>query len=729
MTLASGVTFSSGTFTNTLSGNWINNGGTYNGPGSTISLNGTAQSIGGSSTTSFNNLTLAGSGTKTFNISTTINATFSISTGVVANLNSITTHTAKTLSLGGNGQVPGTWGGTGSAATNINPTFFTATTGIVTVTNRVYYSRQTGNWNTNTTWSTVTYNNATNLGTFPTTGDIAEIGGGSALTITVTANAECAFINYQGGVNRDFTVSINSGITLDVTGTITIPRSGNPRDNLLAVGAGILNAGNIAFTGVGNSGQIITISTGTATISGDITSTTATADITFSGAGLLRLGGAMYASTGGSLTPSTGTVEYNGTIAQTISDFTYYNLTLNNTQGTIPGITLLANTTVTNTLTMTSGVLNLNSNTLTLGVSATASTLSRTASTTTNWMYGGTFTRFWPAATAITSTAGNFYGLFPVGTSSASSYRPVAINSTSNPTGTGSYSVTHVAANTVTDLSPFYDDAGTNIVRKHNAQFITSTNVSGGTYDIAVTMTGLSAGTLSDIRLAKNNGPTTVTNVGTHVAATGTAPNPTATRSGVILANLSGDFRITTTNATATPLPVDLVYFEGKVIGHVVQLRWKTALELNNDYFVIERSGNAEVWEDLILINGAGTSNEAHYYQYDDERPIVGKSYYRLRQTDFDGQFEYSPIVVVNFTKSKEFIVSPNPTTGILTIHGYQLAPNQIRFYNSVGQILHVESSIHDFDTRINVSAFPEGVYILQVADGTALHSMRLVKR
>lgn len=556
------------------------------------------------------------------------------------------------------------------------------------------------------------------------------MGGGSVLTITVTADAACAFINYQGNVNKNFTISINSGITLDVTGTITIPRSGNPRTNLLDVGAGILNAGVIAFTGVGNSGQSMTISTGTATITGDITSSTTTADIVFSGAGFLKLGGAIYTSTGGTLTPGTGTVEYNGIVAQTISDFTYYGLKINNTSGTIPGITLLDNTTVTNTLTMASGVLNLNSKTLTLGASAAASTLGRTASTTTNWMYGGTFTRFWPASTAITGTSGNFYGLFPVGTSSSSSYRPVEINSTVSPTGTGSYSVTHVDASTVTDLSPVFNDGGTNIVRKHNAQFITSTTVSGGTYNISVTMTDLGAGTLSDIRLAKNNGATTVTTVGTHVAATGTAPNPTAGRSGVILANLSGDWRITSSNSTNTPLPIELIYFKGEVIGEIVQLTWKTASELNNDFFSVERSSDAEVWEELMQVAGAGSSNRTSNYQVQDDRPISGTSYYRLKQTDFDGHFEFSPIVSVNFEGKSALMVSPNPSTGLFTIYNIQLVSDQVRLYNGLGQKLNISINKSNSGITLDLSTLPSGIYFLQISIGSSLQSVvRIVKK
>lgn len=102
-------------------------------------------------------------------------------------------------------------------------------------------------------------------------------------------------------------------------------------------------------------------------------------------------------------------------------------------------------------------------------------------------------------------------------------------------------------------------------------------------------MTALSTtGVLSDIRLAVSNGGTTVTTVGTHAATIGTISNPTAGRTGVT--NLVGDFRISTTNSTNTPLPIELAYFDAEVFDNAVKILWETASELNNDFFTVFRS-------------------------------------------------------------------------------------------------------------------------------------------
>lgn len=734
-TLNSGAVFYAGAYTHTLTGNWTNNGGTFTNTGSTFNFNGTStQTIGGTSSTTFNNLTMSGSNTVSFSVATFIGGTLTQGTGTVINPNSITTHTARTYIQGGTPQAPGTFGSTSSSATNKSNTFFTsATTGILTVSNRIYFTRQTGNWNVNTTWSTVTFGNATNAGTFPVAGDDANIGGN--VTTTVTAAAAAGSLSFQSGTNNTNLLQINSGITLAVSGGITIPRT-NSNSNTLAVGAGILTGGSLSFTnGGGGQRHILTISIGTVTIAGDITqvNSTGSATITFSGSGTLNVAGAFLNSTNGTFTQSTGTVNYNGgLVAQTVGDFTYYNLTLNNTSSTIPQLTLFGNTAASNTLTMTSGVTNLAGFTLTLGSGGTASTLTRTSSTTTNWLYGGTFTRNWVASTSITSTSGNFYGLFPMGTSSSSSYRPLQINSTVSPTASGTYSVTHTSASTTTDLSPTFSDGGTTVQRIDDSQFVGSlATISNGTYNINVTMTGyLGTGSLSDIRLATFVSGTTATSVGTHTAATGTVINPTTGRTGLTATNLSNDFRIATTNLAATPLPIELIYFSSVLKGSIVELSWATASERNNDFFTIERSGSGEKFEGIITIHGKGTTTLTSNYQTIDEAPLLGTSYYRLKQTDFDGKHTYSEVrTIENNNLGLQFKIYPNPIVDNKFTFEINGLPNGVEvpllIVNMQGvtvyQANYQSSAAGNLKTVVELNAIPSGVYMAVVNASSGL--------
>jgi len=435
----------------------------------------------------------------------------------------------------------------------------------------------------------------------------------------------------------------------------------------------------------------------------------------------------------GTFTPGTSTITLNGTSALQIisgsSSTSFYKLTLNNTSGLIPGITMSTATNATNTLTMTSGIVNLSNTTFTLGLSATASSLSRTASTTTNWMYGGTFKRFWLNATAITSTSGNFYGLFPLGSSTASSYRPFEINSTVSPTAAGSYSVTHTAASGSTNLSPVYNDAGTNIVRIQNSQFVgVIASVTGGTYSINATMTGLAAGTLSDIRLAVFTGGTTGGAVGTHAAATGSAPNPTAKRTGATVANLSNDFRISSINAVATPMPITLVSFQGVENAGKVDLSWTTASEVNNNIFTILRSTDGSNFQSIGSIAGHGTTNSTHVYSFIDESPVIGKNYYQLKQTDFDGKSTSSEVIYVNVTEGgavSHFNVYPNPVnhSSVLNIEIEGIAPNlplTIYMRNLAGDIVGTFTGTTDsqgtWKTTFQPNEVSPGLYILDIA-------------
>jgi len=134
-----------------ISGNFVNNGTFTAGTASTISFVGTNQNVAG---VTYSNLTLSGSGTKTFSANTIINSNLIVGTGVVIKLNAITTHTAGTLTLGGVGPLLSSWGANGSGATNTNNTYFTGS-GRITVNgtppypaidnNFASYSNSTGN--------------------------------------------------------------------------------------------------------------------------------------------------------------------------------------------------------------------------------------------------------------------------------------------------------------------------------------------------------------------------------------------------------------------------------------------------------------------------------------------------------------------------------------------------------------------------------------------------------
>jgi len=112
------------------------------------------------------------------------------------------------------------------------------------------------------------------------------------------------------------------------------------------------------------------------------------------------------------------------------------------------------------------------------------------------------------------------------------------------------------------------------------------------------------------------------------------------------------------------PLPIELLFFNGKSEKESIGLSWATATELNNDYFSIEKSTDGIAWMVLENIPGAGNSTMNLQYTFKDIAPEAGIQYYRLKQTDFDGTFTYSVAIAINFEGSanaNSISIYPNP--------------------------------------------------------------------
>ena len=118
----------------------------------------------------------------------------------------------------------------------------------------------------------------------------------------------------------------------------------------------------------------------------------------------------------------------------------------------------------------------------------------------------------------------------------------------------------------------------------------------------------------------------------------------------------------------APQLPVELASFDGIVNASSVSLNWQTSTELNNERFIVETSTEGEVFNRIGEIAGAGTSTEAHTYQFTHQTPSAGVNYYRLKQVDFDGSFAYSKVIAVNAAGNNKIFAFPNPVKDQLNI-------------------------------------------------------------
>ncbi|MCF8218966.1 MAG: T9SS type A sorting domain-containing protein [Bacteroidales bacterium] len=109
------------------------------------------------------------------------------------------------------------------------------------------------------------------------------------------------------------------------------------------------------------------------------------------------------------------------------------------------------------------------------------------------------------------------------------------------------------------------------------------------------------------------------------------------------------------------PLPVEWLEFQAKNINNGVELLWKTASETNNEYFSVEHSEDGHHFEVIGKIDGAGNSNGVKTYTYNHTPQSSGTHYYRIKQVDYDGQYEYSSIETATIEQNESITVYPNP--------------------------------------------------------------------
>jgi hypothetical protein len=154
-----------------------------------------------------------------------------------------------------------------------------------------------------------------------------------------------------------------------------------------------------------------------------------------------------------------------------------------------------------------------------------------------------------------------------------------------------------------------------------------------------------------------------------------------------------------------------------------VELFWKTSSETNHSFFAVERSQDGKDWEEIEKINGAGNSSQLISYSAIDTKPLSGVSYYRLKQTDFNGEYTYSKTNTILFDtdQSVQIFLYPNPTSAYVTIQGNETEIASVKIYNALGdevtdfaQVLSKSGSSVVFDLSNLVS----GIYSIKTLTG-----------
>jgi hypothetical protein len=189
-----------------------------------------------------------------------------------------------------------------------------------------------------------------------------------------------------------------------------------------------------------------------------------------------------------------------------------------------------------------------------------------------------------------------------------------------------------------------------------------------------------------------SNGGTTCYFNGDGTGISFTYSNPVISVTGISTTHMNNNatsyFTIGSSNS-GTPLPVELLNFNASLSEQkTVELNWITTTELNNDFFTIERSNNGINWEPIKEIDGAGNSSSLLSYSTIDQDPYFGISFYRLKQTDFDGQYEYSQIRSVKLERlaNSQIEIYPNPTNNKIILIGNTSELEDIKIFNCLGQ-------------------------------------------
>ena len=188
-----------------------------------------------------------------------------------------------------------------------------------------------------------------------------------------------------------------------------------------------------------------------------------------------------------------------------------------------------------------------------------------------------------------------------------------------------------------------------------------------------------------------------------------------------LLSNNDGDYvtydaagNATYQNDGCTPtaiLPITLLYFKGKINDNYSNLlEWSTTSEINNDFFTLEHSEDAIDFTPIGNVPGAGNSMTQLFYHLIDDNPTTGINYYRLKQTDFNGEFAYSNIIAVNNNITEINIYTAND---YLFIQSKEILTGNIKIYDAVGRIIYSDNI--NSNQKIKTSSFTSGIYIVKV--------------
>ena len=176
-------------------------------------------------------------------------------------------------------------------------------------------------------------------------------------------------------------------------------------------------------------------------------------------------------------------------------------------------------------------------------------------------------------------------------------------------------------------------------------------------------------------------------------------------------------------------LPVDMIGFRSECLNGHTQLSWATLSEVNNDYFLVEKSLDGLSFNPVEKVYGQGNSTEWTEYKWLDP-DLDGDAYYRLKQVDMDGSFEYSDVIHAK-CESEEIYIGPNPVRNelIIDIRSEDNDPFSLELYNSEGALVYQNSITLTGPNRLELPKhLLSGIYFLKLYNDHDCYRMKIVK-
>lgn len=538
----------------------------------------------------------------------------------------------------------------------------------------------------------------------------------ASLQPIISANTTVQTINVLGGAS----LTINPGVTVTVCGDFNNFGTLNvsPTSTILMNNGAVAQTFDGALTNNNKLGNVTITKTGVAAtnadieVAGNFTTTNATSIFNTNNK-YFTIGGNFINASGNTTFTNVipgGSLEFNGSIAQNYSPggiLTLENVILHH-GGT--GVTLVGN----NMLIGSTGTLD-----LTFGKIITSAAFEVTMKNTDPFAVFNHNALSFVQGNLRRSLSGvpDSYDL-PVG-HATKGYQ------NANLTFTTSTLMTEVLANFNTYpavvIGPVSNDCGgydyslSNVLDNGFWNLSSPANSTSGTFDLLLNNTNYTAtSNFTTVLKSDVTPPTSLSWV-----LNGTC-DPTSNAANTFRTGMNGLGAFGTGQAIPIVLPVELLSFSGENFGAMNRLHWITASEVNNSYFTIEHSIDGFSFSEVNKINGSGNTTFKVEYNGEDNHPY-DKTYYRLKQTDFDGIFSYSPTILISKKGSEAFLkLYPNPVTDALSVFLNEKSDEvlHVSISDPTGRLI-VEAD-KDFSEqnpviRINTSSLIQGSYFLQI--------------